>query len=224
MVSVNETNCILNVALGGWYPRGQQRLQRSLSYHGFGGDFVAWEKFPNANFDLHCAYNVKPSAFEEVLKRGYKKLLWLDCSVWALKNPDEIFNRINDEGVLMLTSGYNAAQTCSDACLKYFGVTRDEAEKMPDASTNCFGVNYDHPVGKEFLDRWIQSAKDGAFAGSRDHDNQSKDKRFLFHRQDQSCASIICGQMGIKMHNYGEYAMYYQPVMDEKIIFTLKGM
>jgi hypothetical protein len=31
------------------------------------------------------------------------------------------------------------------------------------------------------------------------HGGQSKDKRFLFHRQDQACASVIAGQLGWKL-------------------------
>lgn len=220
-----ENSCIVNASNGfGWYPRGSERLERSLIYHGCSSAQYIWTNWPNDNYDKSCPYNVKAAAIEEVIKKGMVTILWLDCSIWALKNPDQIFNMINDEGVLMLTSGYNSAQTCSDKCLEYFGVTRDEAENMPDASTNCFGFNYHHPVGKEFADRWLKAAKDGVFLGSREHDGQSSDPRFMFHRQDQSAASIICGQMGIKMHTYGEYAMYYQPVMDEKIIFTLGGL
>jgi len=220
----SSKNCIVNAANGYWYPRGQKRLQESLIYHGFSGDFIPFIGWANDNYDKECPYNVKASAIEEAIKMGYESFLWLDCSVWALKNPDKIFDKINDEGMLMLTSGYNAAQTCSDKCLQYFGVTRNQAEQMPDASTGVFGFNINHPKGKEFITRWLQSAKDGAFAGSREHDNQSQDPRFLFHRQDQSCASIICGLMGIQMHNYGEYASYYTPKMDESIVFAIQGM
>ncbi len=219
-----ESNCIVNAAMGGWYPRGQKRLKESLIHHGFSGDFLPYLGWANSNYDFNCIYNVKAAAIEEAIKSGYTTILWLDCSVWALQNPDNIFDKINDEGVLMLSSGYNAAQTCSDKCLKYFDITRNEAEKIPDVSTGCFGFNYSHPLGKEFVDKWIQSAKDGIFNGSREHDNQSNDKRFLFYRQDQSCASIICGKIGIKLHTYGEYAMYYEPNMNENILFALKGM
>lgn len=218
-------NVIINAHTGdGWYSRGQHRLKESLMYHGYSGDYAFYEGWANDNYDKSCPYNVKAAAIEEAIKEGHTTFLWLDCSIWALRNPDEIFNMINDEGVFMHTSGYNSAQTCSDKCLEYFGINRDQAEKMPDSSTGFFGFNINHPKGKEFIERWLKSAKDGVFSGSREHDNQSQDKRFLFHRHDQSAASVICGLMGIKMHSYGKYAMYYQPQMPKELIFTLQGL
>lgn len=219
------TACIIDHEHKQWYLKGINRLSQSLLQTKYAGDFVAYRNtWPNDNYNKIGPYNIKASAIEEALKKGYTKILWCDCSVWALKTPDGIFDMITKEGVLMLTSGYNAAQTCSDKCLEYFNITRDEAEKIPDTSTGCFGFDYETSIGKEFADKWIKSAKDGVFLGSKNHDSQSADPRFLFHRQDQSAASIICGQMNIKLHTYGEYVAYNNENVNEQTIFSLQGM
>jgi len=215
---------IINAAIGSWYPVGQKRLIRSLIEHGWNWDIMTWKDWPNSNFDMSCNYNVKAAAFQEAIENDYTHMLWLDSSVWAIKDPNPIMDIINEDGYYFWANGYNCAQECSDKCLEYFGVTRDEAEKMPVASTSMFGVNISNPIGKEFIERWIQSALDGVFHGSRFHDNQSQDPRFLWHRQDQSAASIILNQLDCKIYDPGQYSSYYEPVIPESVLFTMRGM
>lgn len=212
---------IINVAIGHWYPQGQQRLVRSLSQHGFEYDVMTWLDWPNDNYDKTCPYNVKAAAFEKAMEAGYTHIVWADCSMWAVNNVMPLFDKINTEGYYLGMSGFNCAQVCSDKCLDYFGVNRDEAWDISDTSTGLIGFYIDNPIAKEFLTRWIKSAKDGQFSGSRNHDGQSQDPRFLFNRQDQSCASVIAGQLGMKLTAFGEYMNYYPNI---NTIFACRGM
>jgi hypothetical protein len=216
--------CIINAAIGGWYSKGQKRLVRSLNFHGFNWDILTWTDWPNDSFDKSCNYNVKAAAFEEAINQGYTHILWLDCSVWAVKDPNPIFDIINETGYYFLANGYNCAQECSDTCLNYFEVSRDEAEHMPIAGTGIFGINITNPIGKEFIERFLQSAKDKVFHGSRFHDNQSSDPRFLWHRQDQSAASIIANQLGCDIDKLGNLCSYYKRQLAKSVIFTIRGM
>jgi hypothetical protein len=218
--------CIINAAIGGWYPKGQQRLKESLEAQGFDGDFLAWNGWPNHGFDKSCNYNVKAAAFDEAIRKGYTEILWLDCSVWAIKNPHPVFDIIKRDGYYFWRNGYNCAQECSDKCLDYFRVSRDQAEKWTIASTSMFGVDLNNPIGKEFIETWIQSARDRVFSGSRFHDNQSQDPRFLWHRQDQSAASIILNKLGCKIHYPKEFSMYHEDnvIAPESVVFQMRGM
>lgn len=189
--------CIINAAIGGWYPLGQKRLVRSLNFVGFPYDILTWLDWPNGTLSKECMYNVKIEAFQEAIKQGYTHILWLDSSIYALEDPKPIFDIMDVQGHYFFTNAYNCAQECSDKCLDYFGITRDAAEKMPCVASGCIGFYTENPTGKILLNQWIQSAIDGIFAGSRLHDNQSKDPRFLCYRQDQSCISAIIGRRGI---------------------------
>lgn len=216
---------IINANTGtGWYPTGSQRLQRSLVQHGSHADLRIWNEWPNDNYDKSCPYNIKAAAFEEAIKQGYTHILWLDCSVWAIANPMPVWDIINGEGAYFWSSGANAAQTCSDKCLDYFGITRDEAEKITDCSTSMFGFNLENPIAKLMLYKFIQAAKDGIFAGSREHDNQSRDPRFKFHRQDQSAMTCIIRKHGGKIYQPGEYSSYYVPNPPESVVFLMAGL
>lgn len=218
-------HCIINASNGNaWYPRGSRRLKQSLIHHGFSGDILSWNDFPNDEFDKNNPYNVKASAFIEALNLGYTHILWLDCSVWAIANPDKIFDVINEHGHYFWGTGYNCAQVSNNKALDYFKITRDEAEQFEDCSTSMFGINVNNPDSLIFINKWLQSAKDGVFNGSRLHDNQSEDKRFLFHRQDQCCASIILNKLGMKITPPNIYSSYYTEKQNESVIFTMRGM
>lgn len=222
----NVKACIVNAALGKWYPRGQKRLKDSLIHHGFNWDILTFDGWANDSYDKTCPYNVKAAAIEEAIKKGYTHILWLDCSVWSVRNPNSIFDIINEQGYYFWKNGYNCAQECSDRCLSYFGVSRDEAEKWDIASTSMFGFNLTNPIGKEFAERWLKSAKNKVFNGSRFHDGQSSDPRFLWHRQDQSAASIILNQLGCKIHEPKDISMYYEDNVEipESVLFVMRGM
>jgi hypothetical protein len=221
----NAKAVIINAAIGSWYPKGQQRLVRSLIHHGFNWDIKTWTDFPNNNFDKSCPYHIKPAALEEVMKEGYTHVLWLDSSVWAISDPNKMFDIINTVGYYLGDSGgYTCAQTCNDSCLAYFGVSRDQAESIPDCASGILGLNLSNPIAKEFATRWIKAGKDGAFKGSREHDNQSKDPRFQFHRQDQSAASLIAHSLGMKLTPFGGPVAYLESQINKETIFTLRGM
>lgn len=221
--------CIINAGIGGWYPKGMDRLKNSLIHHGCSVDILQWKnEWPNGNFDSGNLYNLKASALEVAIERGYTHILWLDCSMWAIKNPQPIFNILIDEPVYVETNGYNCAQECSDRCLSYFGVNRNDAEKMPMCSSGCLGINVSNPIGKRFADEWIIAAKQGVFNGSRERAGQSLDERFLHHRQDQSAASIIINSLGIKMRKLGTHLCYYPGLYGtqetDQTIFFIQGM
>lgn len=218
--------CIINVAIGGWYPKGRERLVRSLMYHGFAGEVLTWNNdWPNGNYDGSCLYDVKAAALEEAIARGFTHIFWADCSMWCVRDPQALFGIIDEKGVYLESNGYNCAQECSDDCLDYFEVTRDEAEKIPMCSSGLLGININNPKGKEFAELWIESAKNRVWHGSRGHDNQSSDSRFLHHRQDQSAASIIAHQLEIELVPLGTHFAYYPASQsNEKIFFLCRGM
>jgi len=223
--------CVVNGHTNiGWYPQGTKRLVESLEKVGFDGDVLTYEGFPNDTYDKTNPYNIKASVIEDALNKGYTQILWLDCSVWVVRNPSDIFSNIYNYGYYFFRSGFTAAQTCSDKCLEYFNVDRDTAEKYMDCSSGIFGFNYNHNDGKKFIDYWLKAAKDNVFDGSRLHDNQSSDSRFLFHRQDQSAATMIINKLGLKMFDPNIHCQYYnekeEKIEDKhkKIFFLLRGL
>lgn len=199
-------------AIGGWYPAGLDRLKRSLLFNGSAADILFFrdEYPPNSPTHEQNPYAFKIYGFREAIRMGYKVMCHLDASFWAIRNPDKVFDIIVDKGVFGFRSGYNCAQTCPDNLLAAVGISRDEAEKIPETATGIVGINIDNPDGKMVFSIWEQFCDSGLFINSRSHNPQeSSDPRYLHGRQDQSAFSMALYLAGVNFL-YEDYVAYYQ--------------
>lgn len=207
----NKKPVIINCGIGGWYKAGSERLERSLIHHGYAGDMLFWrdELPPNCPSHNDNPYAFKIAAFREAIKQGYTHIMWLDCSFWAIKNPMPLFDIVVDKGIFAFRSGYNCANTCPDNLLAEIGITRDEAEQVPETATGIVGLNMDNPDGQKVFEIWADLCDRGFFKNSRVHNpNESADPRYLFGRQDQSNFSMALYKAGVSF-NYIDYVSYY---------------
>lgn len=221
-----EKACIISVGCGHWYPQGIERLKKSLNYHGWAGEEFIQTYLP-ANCPTHQEnpYAFKVFAFEEAIKKGFTHIVWLDASFWAVKNPMPLFDYINEHGYFFFKTGYNLAQSCNDEILKYAGITRDEAEKISEAATGIIALNFQHEKAQAFFFRWKEYMEAGMFRGSRLHAGQSKDRRFLFHRQDQSAANLAMHELGMFPSEGGKFEAYYNSdYKGTENIFFIQGL
>lgn len=226
----NKTDCIISCGVNGHYPSGVERLERSLIYEGWGGQMRFWKNEYPEGCPPHGGdhqYNFKVYAFEEMFKAGKKIVIWADASLWAVKNPMPIFDYVNEHGLYFFKSGYSLAETATDKLCRYANVMREDLTEVSEFATGLVGINIDNPLGNEFFQRWKQSMVDGMFGGNRFHDTEdSNHPLFKFSRQDQSSASMILHQMGVK--TCGE-TMDFQAYKGtghnpEKILFFIGGL
>lgn len=218
---------IISCGVGGWYGQGVRRLERSLNFEGWAGSILAWkdEYPPNSHNHNDVPYYFKIAAFDEALRQGYRNIMWVDASFWAVKNPKPIFDLIATKGVYLFRSGYNLAQSVNDTALNAVGISRDEAEKEHEYASGCVALNFDNPDGKHLYDRWKEYMEAGLSKGSRNHDGQSSDTRFLHHRQDQSCLSLAAYKLGIKPTLMYDAVAYKNTNFNpEELIFFIEGM
>jgi hypothetical protein len=226
-LSTENKPWIVNCGVGGWYAAGSRRLERSLNFHGFAGNTLIFDGYYPANSPTHeqYCYAFKIFAIEEAIRQGAKILLWLDSSFWCVKTPHHIFDIIIDKGVFGFRTGYNLAQTCSDAALAWAGITRDFAETLPEIASGAVGLHLDNPTAKAAYGHWKEGMECGLFQNSRTHDpNDSTDPRFTHARQDQSIWSLACHKAGIAP-NDTDYCAYYGTGHDpEKVTFFINGL
>lgn len=201
------TRCIVNVSVGGDYPRGQARLLRSLETMAPETPRIFWSHWP-ARSHQECQCGFKVDACDEAARRGYGKVLWLDSQVIAMASLEPVWAWLDEHPMLQLEDGWNVGEWTSDHALKIFGVTRDEAFKMPMSWAKVVGLDLRHPKGLEFLGRWRWLRDNGAFDGPwhtldqiawRDRKIMSADPRCRGHRYDQSCSSWLAWDMGLPM-------------------------
>lgn len=189
--------CILNVACGGAYPLGQDRLVRSLIRVGDPTDRMMWrDQWPGApHADAQGGFKI--DAFDLAYEAGYRQIVWLDAQVIARRSLDRIWQWLERRPVLQVQDGWWLGQWTSDAALEIFGITRDKAMEIPMSWTKVVGIDLDRKAGVAFLDRWRDLRDRGAFAGPwhADHIPVSSDPRCKGHRHDQSCASFLAWEM-----------------------------
>jgi hypothetical protein len=217
--------CLINAGYGGWYSKGSERLERSLIYHGWSYDMFFWRDQPiNDHFNPERPYTIKAAAIAEAIKMGYTRIIWADCSVWAVNDPNKLMDIVNEEAGYFCTSGFNLAQTATDKDLEFAELTRDQAEKMLEVSSGLLGINIENPKGQIFIDTYFKAKAAGVFDSSRHHNGGSKDPRFLHARQDQTAATIAFHKAGFnKIHSFGDHWDYYPNNID-KVLLTMRGM
>jgi len=152
---------------------------------------------------------------------------WMDASFFCVKNPMPLFDYVNEHGLYFFKSGYSLAETATDRLLATAGVSREELYDVPEFATGLVGINIDNPKGKEFFQRWDDYREAGLFGGNRVHDLlDSQHPKFRFSRQDQSAASMILHQMGIKTCGENEDFQAYKNTghNPEKVLFFIGGL
>jgi hypothetical protein len=223
----NDKAVIICAGIGGWYGQGVRRLERTLNFEGWGGSILTWQD----SYPIDCythedvPYYFKIAAFEEARGRGYTHVLWVDASFFAVKNPMPMFDLFNEQGYYFFSSGYNLAQSVNDHALAAVGLSRDEAEGVNEWASGCVGINFENPLGFHLYQRWKELMDAGLSKGSRLHDNQSEDPRFLFHRQDQSCLSLAAWELKLKNERGLDMVSYKGTGYNEKeLIFFIQSL
>jgi hypothetical protein len=222
----NKKPCIVTVGINGWYKAGVERLERSLVTHGYAGDMLMYkgEYPPNSPTHEENPYSFKIYALEQAAL-NHDVLLWLDASFWNIKNCHHLFDLIFDKGIVGFRTGYNCAQTCSDLALQWAGITRDEAETIPEIASGMCGINLLNPNGAEVFKLWKEGCELGLFRNNRSHDYaDSSDPRFVHARQDQSIWTLAIHKCGLNVNDVDYVSYYGTGYNEEKCLFFINGI
>lgn len=202
----------------GNYKKMLQRLKNSLvkysdvPFYGIVGESLIGSPPHKENpyaFKIYCIEGVK--------SLGYEQILWVDSSNVAVSSVSPIWDVMDRDGYIMQYAGHLVGRWSNDRTLKYFGITREEAWKMPMYGNAGFlGLDFTTEIANTFFDQWKQSMLDGQFKGSWDD-----------HRHDMTCGSIIANKLNMKYQSAEEwldYADSFAPRKNETIIFHAKGL
>ena len=228
--------CIVNyITMNGWRPHGQERMANSLRKHGYDGDVLLFDEksfYCPKHSDIPYAFKVY--VMETARKKGYRFIIWVDASFWAIRPLDDLFVWLVGEGVLFQNSGYPVGQWSSDDSLSLLGLNREEAFEIPMFSGGFIGLDLEHAKARYFLDAFYHHAEDGrAFKGAWKNKNKkvSEDPRVKGHRHDMVVGSILAHRMNIKIQPNNSIFAYYnwykenqtKLALDEKIFFAIEG-
>ena len=228
-------NAIISFANSkGNYINGLARLSESLRNNSEGIDFISFIGEASLGCELHInnPYSFKIAAFKKAKEAGYKNILWLDSSCFAIKSVQPIFDKLNESGFVMQDAGHYLGNWASDYSLEYFGISRDEAMSMKCiGNAGLLGLNFDMSHPNIFFNQWEKSCQDGMFKGTWDNKDKSNgdDERIFGHRHDLSCSSAIIHKMELFFLAYSgdkilQYAGVFQETANDTIIIKAEGL
>lgn len=194
---------IVSVAVGQWYPAGQQRLFDSIEERGENATRLFWrDQYPPSSPTHDDApYAFKAYALEEARHLGFDQALWMDASCWLIRPLDTVWGRIDENGWWLEPDGHVVGEWISDQALGLLALTRDEAMGMPLVEGKLIGLSFLNPVANRFLDEWLSIADAGGFNGpwTNDQHEASPDPRCRGHRHDIACGSPIAHRLGMRL-------------------------
>ncbi len=213
----------------GWYADGQKRLQKMLpKFIPSDVELFFFDDEQKIGSPLHDdnPYAFKIYSIQNVLEKGYHTILYMDASLFPIRNLKPIFDVIEKEGFFAQNAGHVCGTWANDECLEYFGVTRDEAMKI-DMYGNCglLGLDLSRPEILNFYVKWRTSMLDGMFKGAWTNKDktESMDERCKGHRHDMVCGSLVMHGLGLdKKYQRGDQWMKYasprEEILDESIL------
>ena len=206
---MEKKRCIVNYAdRAGWYLNGQERLKRECPKY-FSGDLITINDCVaiGSPTHQHNPYAFKIYSIEHARNLGYTSILYIDASIYPIKNIDAVFDHIEEHGKLMQHSGHSVDRWCNDNCRNYFGLSHEESEKMQMYSAGFTGLDLTNERSVEYLKQWKQACIDGAFHGNWNN-----------HRHDMSAGSIIANRLNMPFESFHWFAYVgpgYAPVPED---------
>ena len=199
------SRCIVSLGTGGWFVRGVDRLEASLRAVRWPGAFMGWRGTypPGSPMQEVVDHGFKAWCVKAAQDAGHDVVMWCDASVWAVADPSPIFEHAERTGFYVTYNGIVVGQYSSDRSLGIFGVTRDEAMRIPDIASGFVCLDLRQPAPRRFLDEWLRYTRVEGGAAYNGADSNadgsvSADPRVRGHRHDQTVASLILWQMGYR--------------------------
>lgn len=193
------TGCIVSVATGDHYVKGQKRLMAS------GNRVLAWTNSLPAGSPAHSdvPYAFKAFALKDAVERGNPLLLWADASILPIASLGPLFDRIYEKGYWISRNGWMNSEWTADSAYADLGVTREQNATIPHVVATAFGINVTHATGRAILDEYVRLAKTRAFCGPWRNcaETPCGPAGTLGHRHDQTALSVIAWKMGLELSN-----------------------
>jgi hypothetical protein len=212
--------CVISFANNrGNYYAGLDRLHQSMQEFGKCINFIGFrdEDSIGAPYHQDNPYAFKLYCFRKALKMGFTKILYVDASVFAVRDVYPIFNRIKEQGYLMQEAGHYLKDWCNELCREWYKLSTHELSTfLMYGNAGLLGLDFSNPIAEKFFFQWWHGMTMGMFRG--DWSN---------HRHDMTVGSIIANRLGmqyIKGDQILQYSSIDWPPINDSIIFKANGL
>lgn len=153
-------------------------------------------------------YQFKPFAVWEAYEKGYNRVLWCDSTIRIMKNPNQLWDKCNELGILAWDNeGHPLKHWISNYAVLKTGLKDMEAKQI---MACCIMFDFTNPKTETVVRQWIEGSRNNSFHHTK---NQSNRPEFKTDRHDQSYLSALMSVHGIEVQPYGELAYpHYTPI------------
>lgn len=192
---MSDQICICTIAFGDpRYKAEYDRLCASLAATNPDLPILSWiDSFPpgSPTFD-QSMFGFKVHAVKEAVRRGYKKVIWLDPAC-VVKGDLSYYFSLNIP--LIAVKDDNALiKTIADKAMRYYG--NPDITDWHLVGGSLYAFDFNNPDCQRIFDHWAKAEADGIFGTVR----QAASEKINKHRNDESCMSVAL------------YAHGYEPV------------
>lgn len=215
--AVKPKRCVVNLATHE-FREGQTRLNAKMVYQPYPLLLFGSEHEVFAPLHKFNPYAFKIYAIDAAREMGFDQILWVDASVYPVKDITPVFDWLTEKGIFLEEAGHYAGQWAHDECLKYFGVSKEQAMKMPMFSAGFVGLDFRNNISREFFAEWKESMLNGMFKGLWEN-----------HRHDMTCGSIIANKHGL-LPLYSKGGTFFAYIGEgygtpkDSVVFNLQGV
>lgn len=195
--------CFTCVAFGQAYVDQQTRLLESIKNVMPEAEYMFWTHGlpPNSKTHHESLYGFKVHAVNEAIKKGFRKIVFLDPACILMRECSEWFLEFSP--VLAARDDHKLMPFCSNEAWEYFGYYpwRKEDLHLVGGSVYVFDFNFD--ITHRVFKHWYSAEQDGLFGHAK--------MKPAYHRNDEACmalaldvcnlAPISCPDMGYNSGN-----------------------
>lgn len=158
-----EGDVIISVGVRDPYVKYVQRLERSLQKYWNGDTMIfAGEYPPGSPSHQQRHYAFKVAAIREALRRGYKRVLYLDSPAVAVDRVEPLFDILGDKGYLLVPEcGHFMQEWISDSCLEWLKMKREQVVDKFCVAGGFVGIDFNNSTGKLVWDWWSDGCDRG---------------------------------------------------------------
>lgn len=249
MADVSDTQkvMILNVAIGGWYPRGLARMVQQFREVSPGYEITSWvncyppgtpteAEYPQDGYNYR-PYIAKPFAMGYAMEHGADIAILLDAAFYPVRDIFPLVEHIAQQGYYLCRNGNMVGEWSSDEALRIMGLSRSQAMAIEEASSYCVGLNFRHwAVGEsckllacDWEANWRaipgpHTSECHATERGRNRGFCSRYPKVRGHRHDQTTLSIIAARYGMdKLIERPQFTAYLGRETEETVLVN-QGM
>ncbi len=172
------------------------------------GQWPQTEKYGASWQHKDMPYQFKPFAIWEAIEAGYTKILWCDSTIRIMKNPEPLWEKCAEQGILAWDNlGHELMDYTPDFMLTWLEENGHKAGGKQIMAC-CIMFDTTNPKTLPVIEAWIKGSLENCF-----HHNTSTRPNFKGARHDQALLSHLLHDAGIEVQDYGQLAYrHHQPI------------